>query len=59
MIYCQAKKFLDKSVYVVEKGIVIATGILKQVELKTGAGTVLTNQGETLRVPVEKLYPNK
>ena len=57
MIYCQAKKFVDKGVYVVEKGIVIATGILKQVELKTGAGTVLTNQGETLQVPVEKLYP--
>ena len=59
MIYCQAKKFVDKSVYVVEKDIVVVSGILKQVELKTGAGTVLTNEGKTVQVPIEKLYPNK
>ena len=59
MINSQAMKFIDKSVYVVDKGVVSAEGILKRVEKKTGAGTVLTKQGKNLRVPVEKLYPNK
>lgn len=57
MIYCQAKKFINKSVYVIKNDTSVIYGTLTKVLDITGY--VLTASGEEVKTHIKHIYPKK